>query len=115
MTAGEDQPQPIVFNLLIGFGWARCDLQHSFVEYRDVRAPPDCVNAIEPSRRSQPGAWIGWNAIARPLFDGGAIRLVERLFRKIEIAQQTHERCKSPPGIDAVGVIYSFARGISVI
>src|SRR5690606_38152448 len=57
----------------------------------EARPPPQGVDRLETAGRHQPGAWIGGHALARPLLEGGAKGVVQRLFGEIEVAEQAYQ------------------------
>ena len=92
MAAGEDQPQPVVLDVL---AIRRCGLVREvldglgdIVERVEPRAPAHAVNRLEAAGRNQPRARIGGQAIARPLLQCCPESIVQRLFGDIEIAEQ---------------------------
>ena len=107
MTAGEDQPQPVVLELLdiMRGGVARfhVELTRDLGERRvETRAPADPVHGLESSGGNQPGARIRGHALFRPRLDRGSEGLVQRFLRELEIAQQPDQRCEHAPRFAAV-------------
>src|SRR3954468_21675934 len=116
MTAGEDQPQPIVLDgLIVGPRIGRDgDLRGGagFIEWVEARLPAKAVNRLEPSRRHEPRSRILRHPFARPLFERGPERIVQRLLGRIEIAEQTDQRRQHTPRLRDVDGVDGLVNGI---
>ena len=97
MAAGEDQPQPIVLNILVdlrGVGLGNLfesagDLKLQGIESAST---PQSVDRLEASGANQPGPRVRRHSFLFPTLDGGGKRLVHRFFGQIEIPHQANQR-----------------------
>ena len=97
MAAGEDQPQAVVLDALrIGKrgGVVHGDVggRARFVERREALLAPEAVDRLESPCRHQPRPRVRRHAFARPLFERGPERVVQRLLRHVEVAEQPDQR-----------------------
>ncbi len=111
MAAGENQPQPVVVHalLVVSAGVARGGLE-AFGDLAERGVEPGALahggDRFESAGRDQPGARVGGEAIARPLFDGGGERVVHRLLGEIEIAEQADQGGEHAAGIGPVDGVH---------
>src|SRR5262249_166304 len=64
------------------------------------------VDALETTGRYEPGAWIGRDAIARPLLQRCAKGIVQRLLGDIEVAEQPNQCGKDAARFGAVDGVH---------
>jgi len=86
VTAGEDQPQFVILDVL-GHGRLRCRVSQRCQfgqETRKPRPPAPAIDRLEPAGGDQPGIRIGRDALVWPLLGRGSEGLVEGLFCCIE-------------------------------
>ena len=110
VAAGEDQPQLVILDALI---FTRCRRRRALIETSgqfgkgrvEPRAAAEDVDRFEAAGRDQPRAGIGRDAVPRPLLDGRRERVVQRLFRQVEVAENSHERGEDTPRLGAVNVV----------
>ena len=88
MTAGEDQPEPVVVDGALRLRW-RVVGQHQSLPVFVVALvlAPDPVDRFVISGGREPRAGVGRDAVGRPSLDGGRERLGRRLFGNIEVAE----------------------------
>src|SRR5215212_1377099 len=96
MTTGEDQAQPVVFDFLIVLfqGVVRVgtgSLSEIIQRGIDVGITAQSVNRLEASSRNEPGARIGGYPIPRPLFHCNPESVLQGVFGKVKIAEQTDQ------------------------
>ena len=96
MTAGEDEPQPVVLD---GFAvpWSglvddRIHLLGDILHRVESRASAYAIDGLEATGRYEPRARIRGDAIARPLLERRAESVVQRLFGEVEVAKQPNQR-----------------------
>ena len=99
MTAGEEEAQPLVAHgtLLAGVVGGCALLAGALAGERrrlvgEARAPAQAVDRLVPRRLHDPGARVLRHARGRPLLDGERERLLRRLLRHVEVADETDER-----------------------
>ncbi len=107
MAAREDEPQAIVLDVLVEhgrevLGLGRQLLGQLVVERTRAPAHADAVDGLEAARRHEPGARVRGHAVARPLLDRGAKRLVQRFLGEVEIAEQADQRREHAPRFLAI-------------
>jgi hypothetical protein len=111
VAASEDEAQAVVFDRVgVGRSLGRKRFDLLFIENIKPCLAADAVDRLEAARRDQPGARIGRNALARPLLQGGAESLVQRLFGEVEVADQPHERGEDAARFRAVQPVERFSR-----
>ena len=113
MTTGEDQPQPVVFDALrIRPGRRILDGDvHAaalILERIEPLAPAQTVDRFEPPGGHQPGSRVGWNAVAGPLLERGAKRIMERFFSGVEVADQPDQRRQDPARLGNIDGVHRF-------
>ncbi len=100
MAAGEDQPQPVVGDVVV-FGVA--ELLGSVRLIRDFAAAfAQAIDRFESPGRNEPGARIRRGAVDRPALDRGRERVLERLLGEIEIAEEADQSGENAAGLGAV-------------
>ena len=107
MAAGEDQAKPVVLDPV---GVAdRGVLRVSFQPQGQLGdrlvepcAAAEGVDGLEPAGGDEPGAGTGRHAVPRPALDGRRERVVERLLREIEVAEQPDEGGEDAARVGAV-------------
>jgi hypothetical protein len=126
VTAGEDQPEPIVdqrhllvpshsfergerrvrdgFGGLLGIAAQRLGL----LEQRSPAA--EAVDRPVPSRCRDPRARIAWNALRRPGLERADERLLDRFLGEVEVAENADERRDRPTRFLAEQAIDEFVR-----
>src|SRR5688572_110848 len=102
MAAGEDEAQPVVLDRILGRarGIARLfglQVFNCVVGGADPRHLAHRVDALEAGRGDEPGTRVLRHAVLRPLLDGRRKRLLHRLLRPVEIAEQADQRRKDAP------------------
>ena len=120
MAAGEDQPQPIVFDAVVdgseGVGGACGDPLGELRQRRvEARAPAHGVDRLEAAGRDEPRARVVGQPLARPLLDGRGKGVVHRLFGAIEIAEQADQRRQHAPRVGAVDGIHHLPRALACV
>lgn len=137
MTAGEDQSQPVVLDLLVvPRGGVAAIGGKPLGELRRPRAvalaglvipavagslgqigyrraepgtPPDSVDALEAAGGNEPGPRIGRHAVARPLLQRRTKGIVQRFLGQIEVAEQADQRGENATRLGAVDGVHRFA------
>ena len=61
-----------------------------------------CVDRLEPARRHEPRARVRRHAARRPLLQRRGERVVQRLLRTVEVAEQADERGEHATGLGAI-------------
>ena len=118
MTTREDQPQPIVLDLVLagGLGIQRARVE-PFGELSErgskARAAPHAVDRLEAAGGHEPRARVARHAVARPLLDRRRKGIVHRLFGEIEIAEQADQGCEHTPRVGAVDGIHHLPRTLA--
>ena len=111
MTTGENQPQPVVFDILVfmcqrGAGSRSVELLGEFHKRRiETSAFSKRIDGLETSGGNEPGAQIARHAIAGPLLDGCEEGFVQRLLGEFEVAKQSNERSEDTPRVGAVDIV----------
>ncbi len=109
MTAGEDQPQAVVLDAVVAilFRAATCLDALGQCGERSVkpRAASDRVDRLESTGGHEPRPRIGRNAVPLPLLRGSSKRIMQRLFRQIEIAKDANQCGEHAPRFGAVNVV----------
>ena len=102
MTAGEDQPKPVVLDALVvkrrgvaGLGFEL--LRDSRLRRIEPGASSHRVDGLEPARRNEPRAGIGGHALLRPLLERSTEGIVQRVLGQLEVAEQPDQGRKDPP------------------
>ena len=118
MTAGEDQPQPIVLDTLFAcLGRLRSDRAELLGKLQQRRVMPcaaaNAVDRLEAARRHEPGARVVWQAVTGPLLDGRSKGVVHGLLCAIEIAEQANEGRQHAPRVGAVNGIDHLPRALA--
>ena len=75
------------------------DVLHRAIE---ARAPAHAVDRLEAAGRHEPRARVRRHAVARPLLERRAERVVQRLFGEVEVAEKTDQRGEHAPRLGAV-------------
>src|SRR5215213_219991 len=118
MTAGEDQAQPVILDFLVGLfqGVVRVGTGLlSEIIQRGINAgiTAQRVNRLEAPGRNEPGARIGRYSIPRPLFHCNPESVLQGVFGKVKIAEQTDQggkyaaRLRPVKAIDLVMHLFS--------
>ena len=97
MATGEDQPQPIVLDVLVRAGRvgpgdfleSAGDLWLQFIESTST---PERIDRLEAAGGNQPGPRVGRYPLRFPALDRGGERLVQRLLGEVEIVEQSNQR-----------------------
>jgi len=119
MAAGEDQPQPVVLDVLVFRPSASLALasiwrtSSSCEASKRARRRMPSIALKRPAETSQPR--IGRQPIARPLLDCCRKGRVHRLLGDIEIAEQADQRGEDAPRVGAVDGVHHRARGMDRI
>ena len=90
MTAGEDQPEPVVVDGAERLGRVGVVVeQHQGLPVLVVAfvLAPDPVDRLAIGGRGEPRAGVGRDAVGRPPLDSGRERLGRRLFGDVEVAE----------------------------
>ena len=92
VTAGEDQPEPVVVDGAERLGRVVVG-QHQGLPVLVVALvlAPDPVDRLAIGGRGEPRAGVGRDAVGRPPLDGGRERLGRRLFGDVEVAEALGE------------------------
>ena len=115
MAAGENQPQPVVFYILIFTcqlcrGSRRVKLLGELHKRRiESGASPHTVDCFKAASGNQPRPRICRYPIARPLLHCRNEGVVQCLFGEVEIPQQSDECGENPPRVRAVDFVDNFA------
>src|SRR6516225_530605 len=113
MAAGEDQSEPIVFDALIvqRRNVARLTVE-LFADRRlrriETNASPHRVDALETAGCNEPRPWIIGHTFFWPTFKRGAKRIVERVFSKVEVAQQADQGRQDSARFRAINLVHAF-------
>src|SRR5207244_3943578 len=96
MAAGEDQPQPIIaFHGINAHG-----LSFELSELLSIASPAsELVGRLAAGGRQQPGTRFLWNAVCRPVLDRLEQRLLDQLFRQVEVPQRPDQRRRQPASL----------------
>src|SRR5512146_1093827 len=111
MTAGEDQAQALVLDvLLIHFGWVGSPAVQFVCQgpQRGVEARPlaDEVNRLEAAGRDEPGARVGRDTLPLPLFERRYESIVQCFLRKVEVTQQMDQCGKNTPRLRTIDSLH---------
>jgi len=114
VTAGEDEPEAIVLDALVVQLERRTDAVAKPVGHlghRRIEARPAAqrVDRLETAGGHQPGPGIPGNSVRRPVLHGRRERLLERLFRQIEVTQEANEGGEDSAGLGAKDFFYDIA------
>lgn len=101
VTAGEDEPQAVVFNVLlrpcgVDPGNLREPSGKLWLQSIEATATPKRIERLESPGRNEPSPGIVRNTLLGPMFNDGREHLVERLLSEIEVAQESDERREDP-------------------
>src|SRR5215217_9541124 len=107
MTASENQPQPVILDFLVVLfqGVVRVGAGSlSEIIQRGINAgiTAQSVNRLEAPGRNEPGARIGRYPIPRPLFHCNPESVLQGVFGKVKIAEQTDQRGKYAARLRAI-------------
>nr|WP_246060289.1 hypothetical protein [Herbidospora galbida] len=97
MAAGEDQPEPVVRDLVVvggrvhlGTAWVRLDEQ-GHLGAEDL-VPAQQVERLAPGRLGQPGARFAGDAVAGPGVEGGEVGVLDAFLGEVEITGDARRR-----------------------
>jgi hypothetical protein len=99
VAAGEEQPQPVVWDRahgLVGLLAAAQRLQLAQL----LRVAPLAAQAVDRAvarGAHDPAAGIGRDSVARPALDRSGERLLHRLLGEVEVAEDPDQGCDRPP------------------
>ena len=110
VAAGEDEPQPVVLDLLARSGRVRLG---------DLREPPgdlpmlavegaaaaQGVDRLEPPRGYEPGPRVIRDAFPPPPLDRCGEGFMQRLLRQVKVPHQPHQRCEDPTRLRPVELL----------
>ena len=113
MTAGEDQPKPVVLDALVFKGRRLAGLDSELLRDSRLRRvepgpPPHRVDGPEPARRDEPRAGIGGHALLWPSLEGSTEGIVQRVLGQLEVAEQADQGRKDPPRFRTIDGIHFF-------
>jgi hypothetical protein len=91
------------------FGFGVELLGDGFLRRVEPGAPSQGVDGLEAPGRNEPRPGIGGNAILRPSFKRRGEGVVQRIFGKIEAAEQTNQCGKNPARLRAVNRLPALA------
>src|SRR3984885_2090686 len=114
MTAGENQPQPVVFKKLVPKAAVfifirpfrrtrlRFEIAHEIL-LRRIKSGPSTqsVDGFESGRRNQPWSRVAGYSTARPQAQRSREGFVHRLLSKIKITEQADQSCQDSSRIHA--------------
>src|SRR5580658_7489881 len=120
MTAGKNQPQPVVFKRIIlkavpcirPFRRTRLrfDISHQLVLRRiKSGSSTETINSFESGRRNQPWSRVAGYSTARPQTQRSRKGFVHRLLGKIKITEEADQSCQDPSRIHAIKGVEQFA------
>ncbi len=107
VTAGEDQPQPVVLHVGAGsplrqrtflLADERLEVEPGF----HAGPPPQPVERLVAGRAYQPGARARRLAVDRPTLQRQRVRVLQRVLRDVEIADQPDQRGQDPSVLGAL-------------
>ncbi len=88
MTAGEDQPEPVVVDGAEGLGRSGVDQHVSLVLLLVAFVlAPNSIDGLAIGGGGQPGARVGRHAVHRPPLDGGRERLGRGILGDVEVTE----------------------------
>ena len=93
----------------------RVDLLGDVVDRVEARLPAQAVDRLEAPGRDEPGARIGRHAVARPLLERRAKRVVQRFLGEVEVAEQAHQRREDAARLGAVNGFDGLASALGVV
>jgi hypothetical protein len=104
MTAGEDQPEPVILDRS-GRRVRSVVGEHvgGAVLVAAARLAPESIDRFAGRSRGEPGTGVGRNAFARPPLDRGQVCLGGRVLGEVEITEPTRETGHHPRPLLAVG------------
>ena len=109
MTAGEDEPQPVILDLFVidlGLLHRVAQAPQRRRERRVERRPPaQPVDRLEASRRNEPRARIGRHALSGPAVDRRCERVLRGLLGEVEIAEEADERGQDAARVGPVNLV----------
>src|SRR5277367_4564437 len=117
MTAGKNQPQPVVFKavffIFIG-PFRRTPLRFEMSRELVLRCVESCpstqsINGFESGRRNQPWSRVAGYSTRRPQAQRSGKGFVHRLLGKIKITKQADQSCQDSSRIDAIKGVEQFA------
>jgi len=105
MAAGEDQPQPLVRELVGDIRLPaptaqRLERLELAALGRERLLPADAVDRLVARDAGDPGAGVVGNAVARPALEGDYERLLDRLLGEVEVAEDPDERRDRPSRLE---------------
>ena len=110
MAAGEDQPQPVVFDALGvrrgGVIRDRFDVLGVILQRVESRAPADSVDRLEAPGRDEPRPRIGGRTLPWPVLERRAEGFMQRLFGEIEVTEQPDQGGENAPRLGAVDGVH---------
>ena len=115
MTAGKNQPQPIILNAVLFIGPfrrtpLRFEISHELVLRRIKSCPStESINGFESGRRNQPWSRVAGYSTPRPEAQRSRKGFVHRLLGKIKITEQTDQSCQDSSRIHAIKRVEQFA------
>lgn len=106
MTAREDQAEPVIGLALANLD-RRLDVLVDLVRQLcklpvEDGVTPQLVERLKATRRHQPSDRISWHAEIGPLRGARQERIVQRLLREIEIAEEADQRRKHPAPVATI-------------
>ena len=118
MTAGEDQPQPVVDDrALVLHGWllvlgvqAR-QLGQPLGAIHDRSVPAQAIDRPPPRGGRDPGAGIGRDPVAPPRRDRGLEGVLHRVLGELEVARLADERRQHDRALVVEGARERFGDG----
>src|SRR5258708_367971 len=120
MTAGKNQPQPVVFKKIVieALLWIgpfprtrlRFEISHELVLRRIKSCPStQSINGFESGRRNQPWPRVAGDSTLRPQAQRSRKGFVHRLLGKIKITEQADQSCQDSPRIHPIKGVEQFA------
>src|SRR5258705_13551877 len=101
MTAGKNQAQPIILNVILFLGpvrgtQLRLEVTCEFVLGRVKSCPStQSINGLESGRRNQPWSRVAGYSTPRPQAERSRKGFVHRLLGKIKITEQADQSCQN--------------------
>src|ERR1700691_723148 len=120
MTAGKNQPQPVIFKKLVRKAVLcvgpvrrtrlRFEIAYEFV-LRLIKSCPSTqsINGFESGRRNQPWSRVAGRATLRPQAQRSRKSFVHRLLGEIKITEQADQSCQDSSRIHAIKGVEQFA------
>jgi hypothetical protein len=114
VAAGEDQPQLVVLDTLIGLLCRVSGVGDELLDETRLRpieagAPPHSVDGLEAAGRHEPRPRIGRHAFPRPLFHCRGKGIVQCLLGNLEVAEQPDQGGENATRVGAVDGVHSLA------